>query len=84
MSIPAGTALISHLSYRVLLLAVVVAVGACAVVILIRPASRASCGPKPAAAPEPAANPEPNPRKTFPRKPSIPASLSGRRSKAVR
>ena len=37
VSIAAGTALISHLSYRVLLLAVVGVVGASAVVILTRP-----------------------------------------------
>jgi hypothetical protein len=84
VSIPAGTALISHLSYRVLLLAVVGAVGACAVVIRTGRLPEPAVAPKPAAAPEPAANPEPNPRKTFPRKPSVPASLSGRRSKAVR
>ncbi len=38
VSIAAGTALISYLSYRVLLLAVIGVVGACAVVILARPA----------------------------------------------
>ena len=39
MSIAAETTLISHLSYRVLLLAIVGVVGACAVVILTRPAT---------------------------------------------
>ena len=74
VSIAAGTALISHLSYRVLLLAVVGVVGACAVVILTRRTLRASCGP----------NPEPNLRKNVSAETSVPASLSGRRSKAVR
>lgn len=38
VSIAAGAALISHVSYRILLLAVIVTVGACAVWLLARPA----------------------------------------------
>ena len=60
MSIAAGTALISHLSYRVLLLAMVGVVGACAVVILTRPAPEPVAAPDPAADPQSAANLEPN------------------------
>jgi MFS family permease len=49
VSIAAGAALISYLSYQTLVLAVVIAVGACAVFILVRPA------------PEPAITPDPEP-----------------------
>ena len=38
LSIAAGAALISYLSYRVMLLAIIAVLGACAAVILIRPA----------------------------------------------
>jgi hypothetical protein len=52
VSIAAGAALISYLSYRVMLLAVIAVVGACAAAVLIRPAPEPLAGAAQAAAAE--------------------------------
>src|SRR5581483_5342324 len=54
VSIAVGAALISYLSYRVMLLAVVAVLAACAAVILIHPAPEPLAGATPEAVPEPA------------------------------
>ncbi len=72
VSIAVGAALISYLSYRVMLLAVIAVVGACAAVILIRPAPEpapeSASGPAPESAPGPAPEsaPEPAPGPALP------------------
>jgi hypothetical protein len=55
LSIAAGAALISHLSYRVMLLAIIAVLTACAAVVLIRPAPEplTDAGQEEAAVPRP-------------------------------